>query len=406
MAEALLKDNAKLTMELQESQATVSKLKKMLKQSRLRFKELEAENYERKVEDEIEKELKQFQLNSPTKTAVKLENLEPNLPPMDPIPVQVSDLVSELDSFLKRMNQTTEAGQVQGENLLAEDLQCKETMVKTLTCNESKTSNEEIKKEMLVENQKSKLLATVNDFNKKLPPTITNVKTIAKGNVCRKEFSKKGDMKHHNISHKKSDKAIRKDLDGKYECNKCEHKHISKKILKFHIMNKHEGVTWDCKVCSHKASSPYKLKTHIKMKHNACRTEATSLKEISKKTIKVKKIQQLLNGIGQKTSTTTIEKNRKIKKSSDGRFHCPSCDSQSTNKSYIKSHIKTKHEENSPLTADTNHITPTDKFEITKELVNKKVGNFHKTAHKKVAKKLYVPNGKPRGRPAKKVLAE
>ena len=42
-------------------------------------------------------------------------------------------------------------------------------------------------------------------------------------------------------------KAIRKDLDGKYECNKCAYKQLSQKVVRFHIMNKHEGVTWDCK---------------------------------------------------------------------------------------------------------------------------------------------------------------
>ena len=416
VAEALLKDNAKLTKELRESQGTVSKLKKMLKESRLRIKELEAENYERKVEDEIEKALQLFQLTSPTKEAVKLENVEPNHPPMDPLPVQVGDLVSELDSFLKRMNQTKEAGKLQEEVLSAEDLQCKETMVSTLTCDKDKTSNEKIKKEMLVETastEDSKLKGAVTDFCKHLPPAITNVKTIAKCNNFRKEFLTKGEMKRHKMTHRKSDtsnklvnsidqtsphnmilkiktslprhditKATSKDLDGKYKCNECEHKHISHKIMKFHIMNKHKGVSWDCKICSHKASSPYKLKTHIQIKHNAYRTEATRSKETSKKTIKVKKIQQILNGVGQKTLPQT---KRKINKSSDGKFHCPCCDSQSTNKSYIKSHIKTKHEEHSPFTANTSHITPTDMFDITKEVVDKKVGNkntyFLKTAH-------------------------
>ena len=71
VVKAILMDNAKLKMELQESQGSVSKLKAMLKQSRLRIKELEAENYERKVEEEIEKELIQFQVKIPSKTAVK-----------------------------------------------------------------------------------------------------------------------------------------------------------------------------------------------------------------------------------------------------------------------------------------------------------------------------------------------
>ena len=55
-------------------------------------------------------------------------------------------------------------------------------------------------------------------------------------------------------------KAIQKDLDGKYECNKCEYKQLGQMFVKFHIMNKHEGVTWDCKLFSLKASSPYQFK--------------------------------------------------------------------------------------------------------------------------------------------------
>ena len=62
VVKAILMDNAKLKMELQESQGSVSKLKAMLRQSRLRIKELEAEKYERKVEEEIEKKLIQFQV--------------------------------------------------------------------------------------------------------------------------------------------------------------------------------------------------------------------------------------------------------------------------------------------------------------------------------------------------------
>ena len=97
VTEALLRDNAKLKIELQESQGNISKLKAMLKQSRLRIKELEAEHYKRKVEEEIEKELIEFQLESPTKLVIKQENTEPNMHPMYPAPIQVNDLVSELD---------------------------------------------------------------------------------------------------------------------------------------------------------------------------------------------------------------------------------------------------------------------------------------------------------------------
>ena len=78
-AEALLNDKAKLRIELKESQKNVSMLKIMLKQSRLKIKELEAENYERKVEDEIEKELKIFQTKKTTKLKVKQEHIEPDL---------------------------------------------------------------------------------------------------------------------------------------------------------------------------------------------------------------------------------------------------------------------------------------------------------------------------------------
>ena len=434
VAEALLVDNSKLKMELQECQGTVSKLKAMLKQSRLRIKELEAENYERKVDEEIEKELTQFQVESLTKTAVKQENIEPNLPPMDPVPVQVNDLVSELDSFINRMNQTkgTEKQQHEGEELLAEDLLLKETVEASFTLNRDKL----IKRETVIE--------TSADEDEDHPSPSTNVKTIKKCTACEKEFSKIGDLKQHEKSHKKSDdskkptkvldqasdnnkmsklqtslskhdmkKAMRKNFDRKYECNKCEYKHVSPKAIKFHIMNKHEGVTWDCTFCSHKSSSPYQLQNHVQIKHKAYRTEATMLKETTTKTVKVRNIQQILDGSTQIIATTIKEKDAKINESSAGKLQCPFCDVQSTKTSDIKSHIETKHEEHSPLSAEI-----TEMFEITEKLnvaeagsmVREKVGNMEthtqKTVNTKVTKKVYVSTGKPRGRPAKKVLAE
>ena len=101
-AKALLNDHAKLRIELQESQKNVSVLKIMLKQSRLKIKELEAENYERKIEDEIEKELKIFQTKKPTNLKVKQEHIEPDLQLVTQETGEVGNIYGEIDSFLKK----------------------------------------------------------------------------------------------------------------------------------------------------------------------------------------------------------------------------------------------------------------------------------------------------------------
>ena len=168
VVKAILMDNAKLKMELQESQGSVSKLKAMLKQSRLRIKELEAEKYERKVEEEIEKELIQFQVKIPSKTAVKQENIDSNLLLTDPVPSQGNDVVSELDSFINRMNKTNKAEKLQEEELLAEDLQVRETVEATFTFNRDNI----IKTEKEIETSssaKSKPQKFVKDLDKNWP---------------------------------------------------------------------------------------------------------------------------------------------------------------------------------------------------------------------------------------------
>ena len=193
-AEALLKDNVRLRMELQESQETVSKLKTMLKQSKLRVKELEDEMYERVIEEDIEKELKQFQICSPTKVKVKQENIEHDLKSSSKGPGKVRHLISGLDSFFQRTNQTKVLGKVQGETLLVEDLQSKKPFAANI---------EEIKKEKSLENcstEESKLSEVVHEVENVLPTDKQMSKfPISSSNHVTKE-------------------AIKKNTDGKYEC--------------------------------------------------------------------------------------------------------------------------------------------------------------------------------------------
>ena len=342
-AETLL--NAKLRMELHESQRTVSMLKMMLKQSRLKIKELEAENYERKVEDEIEKELKLFQIIKPTELEVKQETIKPDLRSVSQGAGEVGNLVCELDSFLKRMKQTNVMEKVQDEKLLEEDLPSMRHVDTTLTLDQEISHKVAIKKEIMVEqpySEEKKLMVAVHEVQNMLPTDNKPVKITNICHVCEEAFSHNFVMKLHMLSHRKPldqnkpkiefdhdlsgctsafdkvskleirsskqllKKGMRKNTKGKYECIKCGHQHTSQKIVLFHVLYEHEGITWDCTLCSTKSSSPYQLKNHIKIKHKV--TEKTRVKETCNKSVEIKKIQQILNGSKQKSATPKKKK--------------------------------------------------------------------------------------------------
>ena len=360
-AETLLKDNAGLRMELQESQETVSKLKTMLKQSRLRIKELENERYERMVEEDIEKELKQFQICSPATVKVKRENSEPDLKSTSKEPGKVRNFISGLDSLFKRMSQTKVLEKVQGEKLLYEDLHSTKPFAANI---------EEIMKEKSLEKcstEESKLNEFVHEVENVLPKD--------------KQMSK---FPTSSSNHVKKE-AIKKNTDGKYECGKCGHKHISQMAVRFHVMYKHEGFTWDCKTCSYKACSPYQLKSHMKIKHNvfSFTTGTSSMKETSKKSIKFKKIQQILNGSKQKKARAKKEITAFVFRAEvDSKsFH----DRQVAKKLRKKEEKKRKKNDNAAYILDSNQTkTKVDnKLKKTKKKEKKKLGVMKKKTEEK-----------------------
>ena len=50
--------------------------------------------------------------------------------------------------------------------------------------------------------------------------------------------------------------------DGQFMCKICEHKIRNKTYVKYHIQNKHEGITWNCDYCDYQANNPRHLVTH------------------------------------------------------------------------------------------------------------------------------------------------
>jgi len=60
---------------------------------------------------------------------------------------------------------------------------------------------------------------------------------------------------------------LKEDKNGYFCCNQCDYKGRNKTIVRYHVMNKHEGKTWDCSECDFKADSPKKLKNHEENKH-------------------------------------------------------------------------------------------------------------------------------------------
>ena len=69
---------------------------------------------------------------------------------------------------------------------------------------------------------------------------------------------------------------IEKNTDGKFQCNICSKSHISKKLIKNHILGVHAGYKWNCNKCKQEFNSTNKLKSH-KIKVHADTTEDASI---------------------------------------------------------------------------------------------------------------------------------
>ena len=232
---------------------------------------------------------------------------------------------------------------MQDEKLLVEDQPSSRLVDKTPTLGQEISQKMTIKKEIMhLYTEEMKVLVDVPEVEKSLPTDNKCVKITNKCHVCEEAFSSSYDMKQHMMNHRKPFKQVKpkvefdhdlsghtsavdkvsrfeirsqkqhfkkgtkKNADGKYECIKCGYQHIRQKIVLFHGLYEHEGVTWDCTLCSKKYNNPYKLKNHFKMKHKE--TEALKVKESSNKYVEIKKIQQILNGNKQISATPKKKK--------------------------------------------------------------------------------------------------
>ena len=293
---SLLRENTELKRELQESNWKVSKLKTMLKQSRMKVRDLEAERSKREFYDDFDKEIESLETSIPSQVVVKQEFDEQNGPNAE----KVSDMVSQMDHFLKQINRTEVLNSTQSEDNKS-----------NVTLNEINTSTST---EAVAINEPKKKKKITNEIIYGNAPIL---KSKSKSLTCDIE-----------------DK-VKKRSDGKYECNDCNHKHVSQNQVTYHIMSQHKGHTWDCNVCGKKYGSPYQLNIHKRDKHISTDPEALCLDNDKIEPKLIKKMH---------TQLTTKFQSSSIKKV-DGKFQCPHCIVESKYKSYMKMHIKNKHEE-------------------------------------------------------------
>ena len=338
--ESILRENENLKKKFHESNWTMTKLKTMLKQSRLLVRELEAESYRRETFDDFET----VETNNLTKVVVKEEFDEQNVPIED----NVQCMVSQMDLFLKQINQKQVLNnpQAQGEELLAEDKKgyatlADNTLPKMDTINTKKPERKKITKELIPGNISNEIPKELQKENISLIEAIQKQRRKFNCKTCEKVFINKAYLKRHQLKHAlpgskyflcpmsydKQEKGkcfsahvrlsklksksltvgteeLQKNSEGKYECNYCDHKHFSKKRVKYHIMSQH--------ISNDK-------KAHY---FNENKTGAGKINNIH---LKPKK--------SESSSLITVE----------GKFQCPHCIFHSSYKSNMKTHIKNQH---------------------------------------------------------------
>ena len=334
--ESLLRENEILKKKLQESNWTISKLKTMLKQSRLLVRELEADSYRKETFDD-------FETVETNKVVVKEEFNETNVPIED----NVQCMVSQMDLFLKQINQKQVLNnpQAQGEVLLAEDKKGYESLAdNTLptmdTLNTKNPKRKKISNELVYGSLANESPKGLQKESIPLIEAIQKQRRKFNCKTCEKVFISKAYLKRHQLKHAlpgskyflygKQEKGkcfsafvrlsklksksptigiedeLQKNSEGKYECNYCNHKHFSKKRVKYHIMSQH-------------LSNDRKAQCFDENKTGAGKVDNIHLKP--KKS--------------QSSSSKRVE----------DKFQCPHCIFHSSYKSNMKTHIKNQHEE-------------------------------------------------------------
>ena len=114
--------------------------------------------------------------------------------------------------------------------------------------------------------------------------------------------------------------------DGvKYACGQCDYQATTQRSLTRHNESRHENVRYFCDQCDKQFAYKCHLKTHIEAKHEGvkydcdqCDYQAQATSQGSRKT----HIEAKHNGV---------------------KYGCDQCDYQTTQKSHLKTHIKSKH---------------------------------------------------------------
>ena len=347
LTEALLQENLAL-------KEKVKSLMKMLKKDRLRNKDLEAKLeakiYESSVDREIEKELNNtLEKGSPsTKRSAQLEVKKESLAEEEEevLIVDIDDEEEEAGQGVGE-EESEETFFLKGEPSSEEHRNPEETLVNdvplgeldvTASLEETVETKPRLLGELLqsfvqemrpgpsqeIETEMADDLTLENGANSKVA-NADDISSIETSPVDEKSIVERNIVIETRISNSFStdegnETTLEKNSDGRYQCNMCSVKHISKEYVRNHIKGKHEGYRWKCDECAMELDSPYKMKSHKDIHHMT--KPGTSVSKV----VKAQK------------SELPLEKN------SDGRYQCNICDFKHRDKLCVRNHIKGKHE--------------------------------------------------------------
>ena len=77
---------------------------------------------------------------------------------------------------------------------------------------------------------------------------------------CEKLYSNKAAMERHY-------RFVHKGIKDKYDCQLCEYQATASNALQIHLKSIHEGLRYPCNQCDYQATQESNLRTHIKVKH-------------------------------------------------------------------------------------------------------------------------------------------
>ena len=141
------------------------------------------------------------------------------------------------------------------------------------------------------------------------------------------------------------------DQFGHYSCEQCEYKTRDKYKLKYHVLIKHEGVSYDCDECPRKFSRSDTLKIHEKRDHRSasqfsfqCDSCGKSLE--TKKGMKKHSVGQSCTKCDFKSCAESLQVHMKTAHNPyfhDGSYQCDKCDYKTEKYAKMNVHVRDVH---------------------------------------------------------------